>query len=173
MGVDLTIPRPIASTLFDHLAAGHEEQLAFMLARPTVGGFLLADIRTVGWPGLDDQTAWHLALADDERAEVIKWAHESGGVLVEAHVHRGGFAAELSPYDLDNLADWVRHVWWRLRHRPYIALIFSGTTFDGLVWLTSPEEPEQVSTLTIEGAPALLATGLTLGAGRRRREESA
>lgn len=168
MGVDLTIPRHIASTLIDHLAAGRDEQLAFMLATPSAGGFAVADIRPIGWPGLDDQTAWHLALADEERASVIKWAHEGGGVLVEAHVHRGGFAAALSTYDLDNLADWVPHVWWRLRHRPYVALVFSGTTFDGLAWLTSPDEPEQVSTLTIEGSPALIATGLTLRAGRHR-----
>jgi hypothetical protein len=173
MGVDLTIPRQIASTLFDHLAAGRDEQLAFMLATPTAGGFAVADIRAVGWTGLDDQTAWHLALADGERAAVVKWAHEGGGMLVEAHVHRGGYPAELSPYDLDNLADWVPHVWWRLRHRPYIALVFSGATFDGLAWLTSPDEPEQLSTLTIEGSPALLATGRTLRAGRRRGQESA
>jgi hypothetical protein len=173
MSVDLTIPREIASTLLDHLAAGRDEQLAFMLARPTVGGFAVTDIRTVGWHGLDDQTAWHLALADDERAAVIKWAHEAGGVLVEAHVHLGGFPAALSAYDIDNLADWVPHVWWRLRHRPYVALVFSGRTFDGLAWLASPDEPEQVSSLIIEGARAQMATGRTLRAARGNWEESA
>lgn len=173
MGVDLTIPRQIASILFGHLAAGREEQLAFMLARPTVGGFVVTDIHTVGSPGLDDQTAWHLALADDERVAVIKWAHDAGGVLVEAHVHLGGFLAGLSPYDLDSLADWVPHVWWRLRHRPYLALVFSGRTFDGLAWQTSPDEPEQVNSLIIEGSPALMATGHTLRAARGSREEPA
>ena len=173
MGVELTIPNQIASTLFAHLAAGHEEQLAFMLASPTVGGFAITDIRTVGWPGLDDQTAWHLALADDEKAAVIKWAHVAGGVLVEAHVHLGGHPAGFSAYDLDNLAEWVPHLRWRLRHRPYLALVFSGRTFDGLAWLTSLHEPEQVSSLTIEGSPALIATGRTLRAVRGRWEEPA
>ena len=162
MGITLTIPPSIASTLRDHLAGGRGEQLAFMLAEPTAGGFLVTDCRTVAAPGLDDQTPWHLALGEDERGAVIKWAHEDGGVLVEAHVHRDGFAAALSPYDLDNLADWVPHVRWRLRHRPYIALVFSGGTFDGLAWGASYDAPEQVGTLLIEGSPALPATGLTL-----------
>ena len=41
-------------------------------------------------------------------------------------MHRQGDPAEFSASDRKGLESFVPHVWWRLRHRPYLALVFRG-----------------------------------------------
>lgn len=165
MGVDLRIPRDLADQLERHLEQGVDEQLAFMLAAWDGDEADVLDLRLVPSVAFDLQTPWHLSLSDEERAAVIKWAHDRGAALVEAHVHRRGDPAEFSASDRSGLEAFVPHVWWRLRHRPYVALVFGESTFDALVWRSDPGSPEPVNALRVEGRPDRRPTGRTL-AGR-------
>jgi hypothetical protein len=166
MGVRVRIPSGLADRLERHLGHGADEQLAFMLAAWDGDSANIVDLRLVASVAFDLQTPWHLSLSDEERAAVIKWAHDRGACLVEAHVHRRGDPAEFSASDRAGLDAFVPHVWWRLRHRPYIALIFGETTFDGLAWRSDPRSPEQVTTLLVEGRPNRTSTSRSLQ-GRR------
>jgi hypothetical protein len=105
------------------------------------------------------------------RAEIIKWAWNSGSCLVEAHSHHFGDAACFSPSDMYGLREWVPHLWWRLRGRQYGAIVVDGETFDGLAWIDAADKPEQVISLTIDGSSPIRATGRTLSKFTPRAEQ--
>jgi hypothetical protein len=162
MGASLRLTPDHMDQLERHLADGDDEQLAFLLAHWQGDDAIAVDLRLISSGAFDVQTPWHLALSDQERATVIKWAHDHEASLVEAHVHRDGDPARFSPSDWMGLEAFVPHVWWRLRHRPYLALVFGETTFDGLAWRTDPESPEAFEGLVVEGRTDRCATGLSL-----------
>lgn len=162
MGATLEISVEQFARLTEHLAAGPDEQLAFLLARWREDVATVAGVRLIEARSFDLQTPWHLSLSDQERAAVIKWAHDNDASLIEAHVHRGSHPAEFSGSDWSGLDAFVPHVWWRLRHRPYIALVFADSTFDGLVWRMDPTTPETLAGLVVGDRPADLPTGRSL-----------
>jgi hypothetical protein len=79
---------------------------------------------------------WCVQLTEQAQHAVLSWASSGDGWLIEAHSHLGPLAdpARFSPTDLAGLAEWVPHVRWRLSRRPYAALVFGPTTFDGVGW---------------------------------------
>jgi proteasome lid subunit RPN8/RPN11 len=161
------------------LYGGFREELN---ARAEGAGFFLADYeadtrafrfrewRVVPESGFESRSEFHLVLRDEVRAEIIKWAWDEGASLVEAHSHRFG-EAEFSWSDLRGLHDWVPHLWWRLRGRPYGAIVLDGGTVDALAWIDDASSAEQVLELEIVGQGSIPATGRTL-ARRAERGES-
>jgi len=149
-----------------HLGA-RAEQVGFFLAewQPEERRFALRDWRAVPPEGLEHQSDFHVSLTDDVRAEAIKWAWDSGACLVEAHSHGKWGPAKFSPSDLWGFEEWVPHLWWRLRGRPYAALVTAGETFDAVAWIDGPNVVEQIESLDIEGGDTRLATGRTLREG--------
>jgi hypothetical protein len=138
------------------------EQVAFFLARPVPDGVRLVDARAMGPADFDHQSAVHVSLAEHVRPELIAWAWERHLCLVEAHTHVRGDPVCLSPTDLSGLSDWVPHVWWRLRGRPYAALVFGDETVDGIAWRRSAADAEGVAALEVDGRPPQVMTGLSL-----------
>jgi hypothetical protein len=65
---------------------------------------------------------------------------------------------------MSGLREWVPHLWWRLRGRPYGAVVVDGDTFDALAWVASADRPEYVVGIELDGGGLLSATGLTLDA---------
>jgi hypothetical protein len=56
----------------------------------------------------------------------------------------------------------VPHLWWRLKGRPYAALVFGYESFDGVAWVASPDDPEPVGRLSVVGGQDQLPTRLTI-----------
>ena len=119
-------------------------------------GFFLADwspadrqFRIHAWRPIDDGPAdsprqLHVSLLDETRSAIIQWASAEDACLIEAHSHGRWSPAAFSQYDLQNLGEWVPHLWWRLRHRPYAAIVTSVRDLDALAWIDGPGEIEQV-----------------------------
>ncbi len=119
-------------------------------------GFFLADwsaadrqFRIRAWRPIDDGLAGshgqlHVSLPDETRSAIIQWAFAENACLIEAHSHGRWGPAAFSGYDLQNLKEWVPHLWWRLRNRPYAAIVTSNRDLDALAWVDSPGEIEQV-----------------------------
>lgn len=82
-----------------------------------------------------------LELKDGVQAGLIKRAHDLGTCLVEMHSHVGSYRAEFSYSDLRGLADNVPHIWWRLKGRPYAALVLAEDGIDALIWADDPRRP--------------------------------
>ena len=163
------IARDLYEALGGYLSA-RAEQVGFFLAeaRPDERVFVLREWRAVPPEGLEHQSDVHVSLTDEMRAEVIKWAWDSGLSLVEAHSHGKWGPAKFSGSDLWGFEEWVPHLWWRLQGRPYAALVTADDTFDAIAWIDGPGTPEQVDALVVNGVEQLLATGRTLREGRDR-----
>lgn len=160
---DLAIGRALHESFRSHLR-GDVEQVGFFLADydPETRRFALADWRPVPPEGFEIQSAFHVTLTDETRATVIKWAWDAGKCLVEAHSHAGRGPAGFSPSDLWGFEEWVPHLWWRLRGRPYAAIVTAGESLDALAWIEAADRPEQVDYLEVAGATRLAATRRTL-----------
>ena len=168
----IAVPPDVWEALRRHLFQDDAEQVAFLFARDARGDgerLAVVDSLLVAPERFDHRSAYHVALADDVRPEVIKRAWDTGTCVVEAHSHVAPWASAFSPTDLAGLRELVPHLWWRLRGRPYAALVLTATAFDALAWVAGPDAPESVAGLEV-GADVLRPTGRTLA---RLREAAA
>ncbi|MBI4095181.1 MAG: hypothetical protein HY435_03245 [Candidatus Liptonbacteria bacterium] len=162
----LEIPGNAYIAIRHHLfpVRSHKEQVAFIYAnaelvrKDTVFRFL--EWQHVTEEGFEFHSRYHLELTDEMRAAVIKRAHDLQASLVEFHTHDGSWEAEFSKSDMAGFAEFVPHVVWRLRGRPYGAIVMTDTGFDGLAWLRNPHTPERLHGIKIDGK-FNRATGLT------------
>jgi len=143
--IAVAMPRELDEAVREHLFQSKVEQVAFLLARFANDEFVVEDLMRIPRDGFDYQSAVHVSLSDNERARVIKWAWDKGGSLIETHVHLFEEPAALSPTDLGGLHEFVPHIWWRLRGRPYAALVYGPDSFDGLAWISSADNAQQIS----------------------------
>lgn len=159
----LTVPGAIHRSIWAHLlpAQSRAETAAFMFVRPSPD-----DTRTFDYlewypvpsGGFESRSDYHLELTDNTRAYVIKRAHDLEASLVELHRHGGPWPAAFSPSDHMGFRDFVPHVWWRLRGRPYFAIVVTSNGFDGLAWLDDPNTPCRVDGMIVDDG-VLLPTG--------------
>jgi hypothetical protein len=143
---------------------GRIEQVGFFLAdfdaaRRTL---VLREWCAIPPEGFEYQSEYHVTLTDEMKIDVIRWAWNAGACLVEAHSHGDFGRAKFSPSDLWGFRDWVPHLFWRLRARPYAALVTTGATFDALAWVEAADHPEQVELVELDDGTVLVATGRTL-----------
>jgi hypothetical protein len=145
----------------EHLR-GHIEQVGFFLADFDAEGraFGLREWRPMPPEAFEHQSAYHVTLRDEIRPEIIKWASDADACLVEVHSHGDDGIAWFSPSDLYGFDEWVPHVRWRLRGRPYAAIVTAGDSFDALAWLAEGVLV-QVAALEVDGV-AHAATARTL-----------
>ncbi len=152
--------------LWRHLLPGPnpEEEAAFLYANWQETGDA-GTFECIEWTPLApgrflSRSKYHLELTDAARASAIKKAHDLGACLVEFHSHTGPWPARFSPSDLCGFREFVPHVWWRLKGRPYLAVVVSRTGFDGLAWTTDPSTPRRLEGL-LAGGCLLRPTGLS------------
>jgi hypothetical protein len=94
---------------------------------------------------------WHVELKDDIRPRIIKKAFDMDAAIVEIHSHPYDAPATFSGSDLDGLQEFVPHVRWRLKGKPYAALVFSNSDFDGLAWVDNDGEVQPLTELIVNG----------------------
>lgn len=146
----------------DDMAA---EEAAFLFARATYGGdrleFHVVDWYPVPHEGFVTRSLHFLELTNETRALVIRRAHELGCSLIEAHSHAGHEPAQFSASDKSGFAEFVPHVLWRLKGRPYAAIVMARASIDGLAWCEA-SRPLQVKAVVLGSGRDVTATGLTL-----------
>lgn len=101
--------------------------------------------------GFLEHTGYHLELTDETRAMVIKRAHDLGASIVELHSHSGPRPAAFSFTDRRGFREFVPHVWWRLKGKPYFAVVLTQTSFDGLAWMVDPRAPQYLDGVVVGG----------------------
>lgn len=102
-----------------------------------------------------------IELTDSCRSSVIKHAHDLDACLIEWHSHPKTSAAEFSPSDRSGFADFVPHVMWRLKRKPYGAIVVGPQNFDSLFWSANAHRPDGALVLQV-GERVLAPTGLTI-----------
>ena len=101
--------------------------------------------------GFVARTARHFELRDSLLAYVIKRAHDLDASIVEMHSHPLSKQACFSPFDQDGFREIVPHVRWRLKGKPYGAIVVARTSFDGLVWLDDDNVPNHIGGIIVDG----------------------
>jgi hypothetical protein len=139
------------------------EQVVFAYATHDDGRLEVNALEEMTGRDIASPSLRHVVLADDVRPRVIKTAWDRNECLIEAHSHGPRGHAEFSPSDLLGFEEWVPHVTWRLRGRPYAALVVAGDKWDALVWIDrAPVAPAAIE-ITDGGRviDALRITGAT------------
>jgi len=167
MRVSLKIPQTMYGALRNHLFSDDStlEEAAFLFARGTTKekGLVFECIEWYPVPaeGFAHRSSFYLELTDEVRAMVIKTAHDLGASLVEVHSHTGPWPAKFSPSDFYGFEDFVPHILWRLKGRPYLAVVMTHQELDALAWLTTPDSPRAVDALIV-GKQTIVPTNLSL-----------
>ncbi len=162
----LSMPPDQHRTLVKHLLPRRPkaEQAAFLFCRvlQTDAGmeFHFLDGHLVAPSEFNYRSLYGIELTDGCRAAVIKRAHDLNASLLELHSHPLASVVEFSPSDRRGFAEFIPHVWWRLKKKPYAALVVGPRGFDSLLWISNPERPDGVVDLMV-GGKRLRPTGLT------------
>lgn len=163
----LELPEDVYAALLSHLLPNSclEEQAGFVFARPVSTGtnviFQFLEWQPLSSSDFEAQFEDYLELADHARARIIKRAHDLGSSLVEFHSHPHSKSASFSFSDRRGFEEFVPHIWWRLKRKPYMAVVVSQNSFDALVWLKDPLKPQLLNGINL-GKRLLRPTGLTL-----------
>ena len=141
------------------------EEAGFLFAKPLGAERSLVFQHLEWWPlGTDDfehQSEYHLELTDRTRARIIKHAHDLECSVVEFHSHPGPWPAQFSPSDFYGLQEFVPHMLWRLKQRPYAAVVVAPSGFDGLAWVGSLAACHLLAEIDL-GQTKLRSTGLSM-----------
>src|ERR1035441_446287 len=121
----LHVSTPLLNRVEDHLRCRRTEQVVFLFLAPTTDGLKVSDIYPVPPDQLVFESRFHAEVSEEAQARVIKTAADRKLLLGEIHYHPGchrdtGFSAShLAGFD-----DFVPHIFWRLRAKRYLALVF-------------------------------------------------
>jgi hypothetical protein len=160
----LQLPAVVHHELLQHLLRelNGDEQAAFVFARYSAhdGVFHFIEWFPVPPEGFAIQLPYHFELTDAARASIIKRAHDLGSSLIEFHSHTGPWPAQFSPSDWSGFEEIVPHMWWRLKKRPYAAVVVARRGYDGFVWLHDANTPTRLSGIEV-GSHRLRPTRLS------------
>jgi len=138
------------------------EQVAFLFCvSDGQNNFTAKETYMVPPEGLVYESEYHSELTDEELSKVLKYAFQKGFSLCEIHSHPFSTTdTKFSPSDKDGFTEFVPHVWWRLKGRPYLAVVFGQNSLDGLAWLKNPHNPEPLDLIKV-GKENICPTGIT------------
>jgi hypothetical protein len=167
MKTTLTLPANLWAEVLNHLLPRNAvvEEAAFMFAKTerTAAELKFEVVEVIKLTPQDfvARYADFIELKDEARARVIKRAHDLGASIVELHSHVGPWRAAFSFSDIAGLKDIVPHLWWRLKGKPYAALVVAKNGFDALVWADDPDLPRALDAV-VAGDQVLQPTNETL-----------
>ncbi len=149
----LKTTKPIFKEIKNFLLLDSEERVVFLLINKTnaitkiifeVKNFYLVPQNEI------DQSSYSVRLEQVSQAKIIKWAWDSGFSLAEIHSHPFSNKNTTFSYsDITGLKEFVPHVWWRLKNRPYVAMVFGKRDYDAFVWIDSPDSPKQLEGILV------------------------
>jgi len=140
------------------------EEAAFVYARFERGTFGFVDWYPVPTSEFVHRSVYHIELTDGCRARTIKRAHDLECSIIELHSHPHARVARFSGSDCWGFREYVPHVYWRLRSRPYAAVVVVPNGFDSLVWVSNPRLPNGTADIVLAGK-VLRPSGLTFEKG--------
>jgi hypothetical protein len=152
----ISFPEEIYAAIARHLVPEKflVEELAFVYARTEIEAdtvrFNCIDWLPVPPEGFAHRSGLYIELNDETKAGAIKHAHDLQASLVEFHSHTGDWPAKFSPSDIYGFEEFVPHVWWRLKGRPYAAVVVTRSGFDGFAWVTGKDSPQRLDGILVE-----------------------
>ena len=152
----LRLPEDVYEMVWAHLLDGNSESesAGFIFVVPGSQDDDIKVFEYVEWypvpsDGFVERSWYHLELTDEVRGAVIKRAHDLGASIVEFHSHGGSQPAAFSHSDHRGFREFVPHVQWRLKKKPYFAVVVTQNDFDGLVWISDPKRPHHLDGIMV------------------------
>ena len=167
----LSIPYKVFRKLKNHLLPieGDLEEAAFVFTSLIKNKneliFKYKEWFPVPKDGFSSRSSYHFELANETRAGIIKKAHDLDCSIIEFHSHLGSYPSCFSPSDWCGFEEFVPHVLWRLKGKPYIAVVVATSGFDALVWKSIEQNPKFLNELRI-GKISMSLTNLSLPRSR-------
>ncbi len=163
----LDMPAELKEELWAHLLQNDVEQVAFVFAAIVIEGdatvFTAKDHYLAARADFDFQSEFHVELTDEARARIIKLAWDTGTTPVELHSHPGDhWGAMFSSSDMYGFAEFVPHCRWRLRGRPYLAIVVTPHAMDALAWINNTVAPIGLSAIRLTGGAFVVPTNRTI-----------
>lgn len=107
------------------------------------------------------RSAYHFELTHETNGRIIKRAHDLDACIIEFHSHIDQEFLRFSPTDWKGFSEFVPHVLWRLRGKPYVAIVVTIHGVDALVWTNGVKKPKELSMIKT-GATEVLPTNNSL-----------
>lgn len=163
----LDIAPGLKDTLWAHLLQNEVEQVAIVFATVDTQDdgtvFTAAEAYLAAPADFAIHSALHVELTDEARARIIKRAWDTGTTPVEFHSHTGDYwGARFSPSDMHGFSEYVPHCRWRLRGRPYLAVVVSPAGMDALAWTGAGHTPVALDAIRLVGGGVIRPTGQTI-----------
>ncbi len=119
----------------------HEEAVFVFARADSTGVFTPLEVFNVPPSGFVHRSPYFLELTDETRATVIKRGHDLTASVIEIHSHPLQFGAQFSQSDISGFREFVPHILWRLKKRPYAAVVVARDSIDSLAWFDTVESP--------------------------------
>jgi hypothetical protein len=163
----LDLPAGLKKKLWSHLLQNEVEQVAFVFAEAAAEGdatvFTAKDHFLASPCDFEIHSEFHVELTDEARSRIIKRAWDTGTTPVEFHSHPGDWrGAKFSPSDMYGFAEFVPHCRWRLRGRPYLAIVVSPAGADALAWTDASGQPVGLTAMRLSGSRVVVPTNQTI-----------
>lgn len=167
MTVFLDLSDGLKENLWAHLLQNDVEQVAFVFAAIEADdGTVVFTAKDVFLACADDfeiQSEFHVELTDEARARIIKRAWDTSTSPVEFHSHPGDcWEAMFSRSDLYGFAEFVPHCRWRLRGRPYLAVLVNPGGADALAWTGAGSKPVDLTAIRLTCGTQVRPTNRTI-----------
>jgi hypothetical protein len=167
MAVYLDLSAGLKERLWAHLLQSDVEQVAIVFATVAAVGdttvFTAQDDYLATSDDFQIHSEFHVELADETRAQIIKRAWDTGTAMIELHSHPGDvWGAMFSPSDMFGFKDFVPHCRWRLRGRPYLAIVVSPAGADALAWVDKSGDAVALTAIREAGVPVVVPTNQTI-----------
>lgn len=167
MTMHLDLHSGLRARLWAHLLQNDVEQVAIVFAAVDAKDdtivFSANDVYLATADDFEIQLEFHVELTDEARARIIKTAWDTGTSPVEFHSHPGDrWQAMFSPSDMDGFAEYVPHCRWRLRGRPYLAVLVNPSGVDALGWTGAGGKPVALDAIRVAGGQTIVPTNRTI-----------
>jgi len=153
MYVVVQIDELIYKIIREYLLKNNIEQVVFLFSKYEVSRLILS-IEVVDYYLLEPyeyeyQSEYHVEISDACQAKIIKRAWDNRLSLGEIHSHPNSDKANFSSSDLLGFKEFVPHIWWRLKQKPYFAMVHSQSDVDAIAWVESPSYYQSVEKLKL------------------------
>ncbi len=151
----INIPPKVYRRLKNHLLPidGDLEEVAFvftsLIKNKNEITFKYKEWVPVQSNSFSSRSSFHFELSDKMRAGIIKKAHDLNCSIIEFHSHLGSSPACFSPSDWCGFEEFVPHVLWRLKGKPYVAVVVAKSGFDALVWTDNAQNSKFLDELRV------------------------
>lgn len=167
MTVFLDLRPGLKEELWAHLLQNDTEQVAIVFAavesKDNATVFSAKDAYLATAADFEIHSEFHVELTDEARARIIKTAWDTGTSPVEFHSHPGDYrGAKFSPSDMYGFSDYVPHCRWRLRGRPYLAVVVTPAGMDALAWTDAGGEPVGLDAIRPASGAVIRPTNQTI-----------